>query len=51
MFDLMPNVWSSKIIVKTFRIILDDDLTFSFAFVLSLDILFFNVLVQERLDK
>lgn len=44
----MSNVWSSQIVVKSFWVIFYNNLTLCFAFILSFDVLLFQVLVKER---
>lgn len=48
MFYFMSNVWSSQIVVKSFRIIFYNNLTLSFAFIFSFDVLFFQIFIKER---
>ena len=51
MLNLMPNIRSGNIIVKSLRIVLNYDLTLTFTLILSLDELFLNILVAKRLNK
>lgn len=51
MLHFMPDVRSSNIIVKPFRIIFNYDLALTFALVLSFYELFLYVFITKRLNK
>lgn len=51
MFDLMPNIWSSDVVVKTFWIVFYNNLAFTFTLIFPFDKLFFNIVIPERFNK
>ena len=51
MLDFVPDVRSCQIIIKAFRIIVDDDFLLYFAFVLSLYKLLVQLINCEGLNK
>lgn len=51
MFDLVPDVGRSDVVVEALRVILDDDLTLTLALVFPLDELLLDVVVAEGLDE
>jgi hypothetical protein len=51
MLHLMPDVWSSDVVVETLRVILYHDLALTLAFILALYELLLDVVVTERFNK
>lgn len=51
MFHFMPNIRSSQIVIKSFRVIFNLNLLLSTTFVFSLNKLFLKLLCRKRLDK
>jgi hypothetical protein len=47
----MTNIWSSNIVIKTLRIIFDDNFTIAFTFVFSFDKFPLNIIIAKRFDK
>ena len=51
MFDFVPDIRRSYVVVETFRIIFDDDLTFAFTLILSLNKFFLQSVVGKWFNE
>lgn len=51
MFDFMPDIRCSYVVVESFRVIFDDDLALAFTLILSLDKLFLKSVVGKWFNE
>ena len=51
MFDFVPDIRRSDVVVKTLRVVFDDNLAFAFTLILSLNKLFLQSVICEGFHK
>ena len=51
MFDFVPDIRRSYVVVKTLRVVFDDNLAFAFTLILSLNKFFLQSVVGKRFNK